>query len=409
MNTVEMKIFPVNSGDCFLVRIEGNKITNILIDCGYKNTTEPLLKELKKLNSAGESLRLLVITHIDNDHIGGAIKLLEENQNDEIIKIEEIWFNGFKQIYDIDSDFEKPEYASKVILESIIGANIIKESCAVKRDKGKDIGYNEAYSFEKLLVSRKYNINSVKNGKSIYFPLKCILSEENQIEIILLSPTIDELNALKTDWENYLRINCFTSEKRNLHQMAEAFELYQLKSDNCKPNYGYNVGSNVDEELDIDILASRECKLDTKQQNLSSLAFILKIGEKRILFLGDSSPLVISKTLSNLQNEKEDFKSIDLIKMAHHGSKQNINNEMLSLVKSNKFLISTDGTHGHPNKETIAKIICRENSEDTDIYFNYPSDCYSSQIVKVVDRSKSKDKIVSTHYGDGKSPLLIYV
>lgn len=91
MSKIFIKSYPVKGGDCFLINYE--KI-NILIDTGYKDTSNKLIEDLRNMSQKGESINLLILTHIDNDHIGGAISLLEE---ENIIKIDEVWYNGYKQ------------------------------------------------------------------------------------------------------------------------------------------------------------------------------------------------------------------------------------------------------------------------------------------------------------------------
>ena len=44
---------------------------------------------------------MLVVTHIDNDHIGGIIELLKENgsnENPHIIEIRNIWHNSYRHL-----------------------------------------------------------------------------------------------------------------------------------------------------------------------------------------------------------------------------------------------------------------------------------------------------------------------
>lgn len=90
MKRVFVEVFPASYGDCMLLRIEepGAKAKNILIDCGlaktYKKFLKPRLKELKKM---GEEIDLLIITHVDADHITGAINLLKENCSNQYSKI----------------------------------------------------------------------------------------------------------------------------------------------------------------------------------------------------------------------------------------------------------------------------------------------------------------------------------
>ena len=64
------------SGDCFLIELEDKRC--ILVDCGYKSTYENELKPLLvKLREEGGRISLFVVTHMDEDHIGGAITFLE--------------------------------------------------------------------------------------------------------------------------------------------------------------------------------------------------------------------------------------------------------------------------------------------------------------------------------------------
>lgn len=89
-------LLKAESGDCVLLQLANKRC--ILIDCGYKSTYEYELKPLLlRLSSEDYVISLLIITHYDEDHIGGAISFLKDNGdnlNPNIIQIEEIWFNG---------------------------------------------------------------------------------------------------------------------------------------------------------------------------------------------------------------------------------------------------------------------------------------------------------------------------
>ena len=93
------------SGDSFLLEFSDKNC--ILIDCGYRSTYEMELKPLLcELNSKGCRISLLVVTHMDEDHIGGAIALIEDNGNSNtpnIIAIDDIWFNG---IFDVCQNYK---------------------------------------------------------------------------------------------------------------------------------------------------------------------------------------------------------------------------------------------------------------------------------------------------------------
>ena len=87
---------PARAGDCFVLEFDDKNC--ILIDSGYQVTYREELKPLlQKLAEKGCKIVLMIITHIDEDHILGAISFLEDNGNADhprIIQVDEIWHNG---------------------------------------------------------------------------------------------------------------------------------------------------------------------------------------------------------------------------------------------------------------------------------------------------------------------------
>jgi beta-lactamase superfamily II metal-dependent hydrolase len=87
---LEIKIFQVFCGDCISIIYtdeEANEKKSIIIDAGYAKTYHTTLKqEIAKLEEAD----LFVITHMDDDHIGGMTSFINEYP---ILPIKEFWFN----------------------------------------------------------------------------------------------------------------------------------------------------------------------------------------------------------------------------------------------------------------------------------------------------------------------------
>ena len=95
--SINVLSFKAENGDAFLIKFDNGQ--NILIDMGMPKTYEnEIRQELIKLKEQEQKIDLLIISHIDEDHIGGAIKFLEENKNNEIIEISEIWHNSYKHL-----------------------------------------------------------------------------------------------------------------------------------------------------------------------------------------------------------------------------------------------------------------------------------------------------------------------
>lgn len=67
---VEAVFFDVGKGDCILFTCGDS---HVMIDAGYEETSDDILKELKKRDV--ESLDAMIITHYDKDHVGGAAEI----------------------------------------------------------------------------------------------------------------------------------------------------------------------------------------------------------------------------------------------------------------------------------------------------------------------------------------------
>ncbi len=86
--------------------------------------------------------------------------------------------------------------------------------------------------------------------------------------------------------------------------------------------------------------------------------------------MGDADVNVLNNSLKKLDKELLNF---EFVKLSHHGSfKNNINKEFLQLIKTDTYVILTDGTYRHPNKETIQLILDHKpKSKEIEFIFNY--------------------------------------
>ena len=70
--------FPAEHGDSIMISVENESEYNILIDGGVTSTYRNYIKqEICRIINKGSRIDLVVCTHIDADHIGGLVQLLE--------------------------------------------------------------------------------------------------------------------------------------------------------------------------------------------------------------------------------------------------------------------------------------------------------------------------------------------
>lgn len=98
---IKVEVLKAKHGDCIFITVcdEGKEYV-ILIDGGLDTTYQerrrrrsgPLKEKLSKLKEEGKHIDLLIITHIDYDHIGGILKWFEADfPKEEFVR--KIWIN----------------------------------------------------------------------------------------------------------------------------------------------------------------------------------------------------------------------------------------------------------------------------------------------------------------------------
>lgn len=113
-----IKVLKAGNGDSILLKLDNN--FNILIDGGnnindYKHN---LKQEILEIQKSKEYIDLLIITHIDQDHIKGIEYLLKDNEIDNDI-IKNFWFNSFSSSTTVNNDIS---YNEALRIENIINS-----------------------------------------------------------------------------------------------------------------------------------------------------------------------------------------------------------------------------------------------------------------------------------------------
>ncbi len=323
------KIFNVKSlkaagGDSFLIRFGNeNKISNILIDGGdrYKYVSKMLNSEIKRLRDAQETIDLLVLTHIDSDHIGGLINMFIlgnfKPYDDGKPFIREIWFNSGTLL-----NFAKNSEIKLRDLSIPIPKSVKQDITFEGLINGSEVDWNGKWD-------KINDRNLILAGKE---------KEINGCKITVISPNKSTLLDIEQYWN---------SELRKIRPKSRGI-----------PDYSYSVRQ----------LLNNKFVEDVSPPNRTSIVLILEYSRKKILLLGDTIPSLVCNSLGDGK--------FDLVKVSHHGSKNNTEKEFLNKIDSQNFLISTNGNkaYNHPDKECLAKIAHNnknEKKQNTTFLYNY--------------------------------------
>lgn len=357
--SLTIDVFPALNGDCFLINTEE---TNILVDGGYVNTYNEYLKSsLYKLASQNKELSLAIVSHIDADHISGIFKFIEENKNANIIPVRNIWHNAFRHLPLIEQEISSTK-------EEYTFGDIKKESIT---EPDKKISASQGSSLGAMLLKYKYPWNTHFNGKAISIENGNQVVIDENTKIILLSPDNDKLKYLYKYWRKELYKNGYLGTSHSSEFWDDAFEFLSAQE---KQELRYTEQDiSYKKSLDFQKLKETPFFQDTSPTNGSSISFILQILGRKMLFLGDSHPDLIVEQLKRHFAKNEFPVFFDVIKLSHHGSFSNNSPELLKMIDSDKYIISTNGkTYNHPDAETLAWIITKESLLKRTLYFNYP-------------------------------------
>lgn len=326
-----IEMLPALHGDCLWIEYGDTEAPNrILIDGGPIGAYKTLNARVDKLRPGDREIELLVITHVDGDHIEGAVRLIADRAN--TLSFREVWFNGWRHLEKVPGMLGpvQGEFVSALI-EKFIG--------------DKRWNASEPFAEGPLVVAN--------DGAPPVARL------EGGMQLTLLSPTPEKLEKLRKAWMSDVQKKGF--EPGDLDAALKLLRTQHRLVPKGLLGGSYQIG---DERI----------PLDSAVANGSSLAMLAEFGGKRCLLLGDAHPDAIIQSLKRLGASKEHPMHLDAIKVSHHGSRGNTTPELLELVACKRFLISTSGAvFNHPDQETINTII-NNAGPSVELVFNYLTD-----------------------------------
>ena len=98
-HVLELTALPAREGDALWVRWgDASHPHQLLIDMGTESTGKVIRDRIERLPVDQREFDLLVVTHVDADHIGGTLTCLAEGNPLPGLEIDDVWFNGFRHL-----------------------------------------------------------------------------------------------------------------------------------------------------------------------------------------------------------------------------------------------------------------------------------------------------------------------
>lgn len=333
-------------GDAFILHCRKGENKGIVVVDG--GPAQDSFKIVRKLDMLGV-IDLMVLTHYDDDHIGGILAYIKKHKDDRPFPIKEIWMNCAYQV-------------------------------PLKFSPNISMGQAKKLADELICI----NNNLQKLGYPVVkWEIPVIAGEERHLpfaDFQILSPfqSIKDLNDY-----NFKKEVANISKNYNRQKNALQTSLMILSQ---------NTKKQPSEHIEQEVI------------NWSSIAFVINCDDYSALMLGDGYPCTIIDCLKqkgyNCDNRNL---VVDYVKVSHHGSCNNISNEMLDMIVCDKFLLSTNGGSGsscHPDRESIANIMChpkRDNSKPVQLYLNYEKDKVEKRGYQFINKGEENEYFFVVH------------
>ncbi|AOJ14706.1 hypothetical protein WJ02_14550 [Burkholderia vietnamiensis] len=171
------------------------------------------------------------------------------------------------------------------------------------------------------------------------------------MQITILGPSAEQLVLLGERWD---------AAVEEMEQRAKAREK-AASEPALPPDMEVLGGPSV---FDVDALSSYQGS-DPSVTNGSSITLLLEFAGRSIVLAGDSHAEPLLRAWRHLEKRE-----VDLLKVSHHGSRNNTTLELINALQPSMALICTDGSsHGHPDQECIAMLVAPVGSKQ--LFTNY--------------------------------------
>jgi hypothetical protein len=299
-----VEMLPAGPGDCLWIEYGEDPAApnTIIIDGGDRGGGKVLRRRIARaLEERGVDridVELLIVTHIDNDHIVGVVELLGVKPKAPV-KIDDIWFNGRKH------------------MDTLLGT-----------DKGDVLG--------QLLAKPGMRWNRAFSGKQVMFKGDPVEKElAGGMKITVLGPTRERLEALAGSWATI---------EEYFPPITADNESLLGKDDGWPPEF---------EDMP---------EADDSKANGSSIVVLLEYDGKRLLATGDAFAPDLSEAIATVADANGKLRLDAFKVPHHGSASNYAEKLYKSLKCRKYLVSSNGSRHGHPDNHAILGIVQNTSS-----------------------------------------------
>ncbi len=327
---MHIEALQARDGDCLLL-LWDDKVA--VVDGGpaytYSEALAPRLDELRAERGLQEHEQLLIdlvlVSHIDDDHIGGLVvwtrELAEEAERGHLTTtIRRLWFNSFEDI-----------------VGHAIPDRIVTEA-------------REASGLPPHLASRRAVVASVNQGRELRataerLGLTCNADFEGYP---MTAPMPGQPPHIAT--VGGLHVTVLAPREDSVINLQQAWAHTPLPVREAAAT----VAAYEDESI----------------YNLSSVACLVEHEWTSGLLSGDALGADILEALNDLDLLNPTL-HVTVLKLPHHGSLRSVDTDFFEKITADHYIISGNGRHGNPQLETLDMLVASRPDDDFTLHLTY--------------------------------------
>jgi len=354
-----LDVIRARKGDCLILHYgTADDPRLVMIDGGpkgvYAPNLRPRLKKIREMRGVEENqplqVDLLMVSHVDDDHIQGILDMTKEltgaqmEKKPQLVQVLSFWHNSFENIIgntpkeltaaftshfgaasmggdppdltlDVEGEDEETIRSSLGVLASIL------QGAQLRSDVEKlDFPLNPEFDGKLIMAQQKGEAIDMDAG----------------LKVTVVGPMLPELKDLQESHQAWLK--GLAKEGKSAEDVLSAY-------------------------------------VDKSVPNLSSIVVLAEAGDKRILLTGDARGDKIMEGLELVgRMEKGGKIHVDILKVPHHGSSNNLDNDFFERITAEHYVFSGDGEHGNPERETMEMLLKARGDASYTIHLTYPID-----------------------------------
>ncbi|RZP19562.1 MAG: hypothetical protein EVA34_04210 [Erythrobacter sp.] len=344
---MRLEVVPAMKGDCLLLH-HGTKADPklILVDGGpggvYAKSLKPRLDRIRQERVSGGHIGeneplfidLVVVSHVDDDHINGIIALFEDIANAAPFTVGRLWHNSFDSLVD----------ATGASVAALTGPGA--EVTASLNSAGLGSAADGHDDLTMVLASIPQGHTLLGLAKKLDIPV----NPEFQSRAI-------EAHDGRAMFMDGLRCTFLGPMRKELEDLRKEFAKWLAKR---------KAGAGTADAL----LASLT---DSSVPNLSSLVILVEDGDESLLLTGDArgDKMVAAAKALNLLNANGEL-PVETFKVPHHGSDRNNDKATFEAFPAQRYVFSGDGKHGNPERETFEELARARDEDRITVELTYP-------------------------------------